>query len=132
MATEDVSGEGAWVTAANIASSPLTFNSYEVTPYHVIGVGGGSGGYNIGAGGGGGYSTTTANPIITLPAGSPCYDAGALIGPKGASKLDVAQLSQLMREHTFIPMAGSNFCLFCYALDLYRDAEEHIFVISEE
>lgn len=50
----------------------------------------------------------------------------------GVGKLTPPQLAQLLRDHTFIEMDNSDFCLFCYALDQYRPRTDHIFVISEE
>jgi hypothetical protein len=109
---------------------------------------------NISGGGGGGgwHTTTTTNgrmymgggytftsptivtsppfaPIAPLP-DNPFEDLFPAV--KRVGKLTQAQTDLLLREHHFIPMEGSSFCLFCFALDMYRDATDHIFVISEE
>lgn len=95
--------------------------------------------YLNGGGGGGGFTTDRVNPGIMTSPGIVTPFVGAprdgLFIPglqSGATKLTPVQLEQLIREHTFIEMAGSNFCLFCFALDHYRTRLEHLFVISEE
>jgi hypothetical protein len=89
------------------------------------------------------YISTTPNygsypyPSVypTLPTSYPPFATNPLDGllvPAGPGKLTAPQLDQLLREHAFIEMAGSEFCLFCYALDLYKTRLDHIFVINEE
>lgn len=92
------------------------------------------------------YPTTTTVPYITVPNTGIVTTPGVispfvqtspmfpdLVYPaSGPGKLTPVQLAQLMREHTFIEMEGSEYCLFCFALDQYKTRLDHIFVISEE
>lgn len=106
----------------------------------VIG-GGGGGGYYGGGGSFYPYVTTTTtginvNPGIVTPF-TPASNLQEFLlsgvpGVGGANKLTPVQLNQLMREHTFVEMQDSDFCLFCYALDQFKTRLDHIFVIREE
>lgn len=114
------------------ANTPATFTTVTTTP----------GGYitttttNVPLIGGGG-GVGQVQPYITTSPGivRPFTSVGLrdlLVSSQGAGKLTQTQLDQLMREHTFVEMGNSEFCLFCYALDQYRTRLDHIFVISEE
>lgn len=94
------------------------------------GGGGGAGGYYSGGGitSGGQFITTTTGTVT--PFASQPNPMDFLM--KGPNKLTPDQLALLLREHTFIEMRNSAYCLFCYALDQYRDRGDHLFVISEE
>jgi hypothetical protein len=72
---------------------------------------------------------TTFAPVVT-----PFTNTNGLIYPSHPNlrQLTRTQLDQLLREHRFIPMDNSSYCLYCFALDHYRDAAQHLFVISEE
>lgn len=96
----------------------------------------------VGCGGGGGYPPV-ANPGLT---------SGMIVAPTWTTqtvpffmpdtgvvspftpvrnRLRADQLTLLM-EHEFIPMDGTGMCLLCYALEEYRDVNDHVFVIREE
>ena len=103
-----------------------------------------------GGGGGGSYINTWTDVNTSLPTTSPYLTTtvplvtttigpidGALYGstlikPKGIDKLTPAEGELLLRAHRFIPMEHGPYCLFCFALDIYRDQRAHEFVISEE
>lgn len=49
------------------------------------------------------------------------------------NRLTPAQLATLVAAHDFVPMDdGNDFCLFCFALDLYRGRLDHQYVIHED
>lgn len=50
----------------------------------------------------------------------------------GNNRLTPDQLAFVLAQHRFLPMDGSGYCLFCYALDLLRTKVDHLFVIREE
>lgn len=50
----------------------------------------------------------------------------------GNNRLTPDQLAFVLAQHRFLPMDGSGYCLFCYALDLFRTKVDHLFVIREE
>lgn len=109
-------GDGTW-SGLNVSTTSANI---------IIGGGGG------GAGGfysSGGFITTTGTGTVT-PFVSQPNPMDFLM--KGPNKLTPDQLALLLREHTFIEMRNSAYCLFCYALDQYRDRGDHLFVISEE
>lgn len=85
--------------------------------------GGGNGFYHSGSG-----SFGPTHPYLTI---NPFVDPNVLTLKAGA-RLSASQLSTLLALHRFVPMDGNDFCLFCYALDLYRHESEHWFLISEE
>lgn len=103
-----------------------------------------------GLGGGGGNSITNIypstggytyiNPIYQHPPLLPnLVTTGGSIQPfldvlqNGRNKLSPAQLAQLVAAHQFVPMDdGHEYCLFCYALDLYRTRLDHEYVIHED
>lgn len=107
-------GDGTW-SGLNVSTTSANLI--------IGGGGGGAGGYYSS----GGFITTTGIGTTVPFVGNP-LDFLA----KGPTKLTPDQLAVLLREHTFIEMQNSTYCLFCYALDQYRDRSDHVFVIREE
>lgn len=123
MSTNNDPPPGAGIDYSSLVGDATTWTSNGWYTYGG-GVGGSSGYPYI-------YTLPSAPTTITLPTLPNPLDA--LLAPSGGpNKLTPPQLSRLMSGHRFIQMDNSDYCLFCYALDMYRNRTDHLFVISEE
>lgn len=94
------------------------------------------------SGGSGGAATWTSSGTSSYPGylnglpplgpASPFVATSGGLLPGGVNRLNHAQMAVLLAEHKFIAMDGGDYCLFCFALDLYRNRLDHLFVIREE